>query len=83
MTNGDQKFVEALKRRIWDQAELDPSEPGRAWEAVTSTRDLETTGEEKYLTMQIDQAIAERAEVFVGNGVSPSRFSCLFPTGGV
>ena len=41
-----------------------------AWEEVITSYDLLLDAEQRYVGMAVDMAIAERAEVFVGNGVS-------------
>ncbi|KAG6333974.1 hypothetical protein ID866_5110, partial [Astraeus odoratus] len=40
------------------------------WEDVVSSIDLQLDAEQYYVSMAVDMAIAERAEVFVGNGFS-------------
>ncbi|KAL5526206.1 hypothetical protein ACEPAG_7545 [Sanghuangporus baumii] len=40
------------------------------WADLKSSLDLQVDSEQKYVEMAIDMAIAERAEVFVGNGFS-------------
>ena len=40
------------------------------WLDVRSSQNLQLNGEQKYMKATIDMAIAERADVFVGNGVS-------------
>jgi len=40
------------------------------WADVASTPDLVLDGEQYHVSMAVDMAIAERAEVFVGNGFS-------------
>ncbi|KAF8342548.1 hypothetical protein F5887DRAFT_350555 [Amanita rubescens] len=43
---------------------------GEAWEEVITSNDLLLDAEQRYVGMAVDMAIAERAEVFVGNGFS-------------
>ena len=40
------------------------------WEEVITSYDLLLDAEQRYVGMAVDMAIAERADVFVGNGVS-------------
>ena len=64
MTNGDREWIRELKERI-------AKESGEnAWDHISSAHDLNLNNEQRYVTIAIDQAIADRAEVFVGNGVS-------------
>jgi len=40
------------------------------WELITSSRDMELTVEQKYVSPAVDMLIGQRADVFVGNGFS-------------
>lgn len=40
------------------------------WEDLKSSLDVRLDEEQKFVSMAVDMAIAEKAEVFVGNGVS-------------
>ena len=62
MTNGDAKWVEGLKRALAKSG----------WEAVASSRDVVVNKEQKYVEQAVDMLIGQRAQVFVGNGVSIS-----------
>lgn len=42
------------------------------WDGLASTLDVQLDAEQYHVSMAVDMAIAERAEVFVGNGVSLS-----------
>jgi len=44
------------------------------WDDLKSSLDVRLDGEQNYVAMAVDMAIAEKAEVFVGNGVSASFF---------
>ncbi|KAG6853547.1 hypothetical protein C0991_003338 [Blastosporella zonata] len=59
LTNGKISWVEELKRELRDDGWLD----------VKSSLDLELDSAQQQVSMAVDMAIAERAEVFVGNGV--------------
>ena len=69
MTNGAVEWVEELKASIMQMG---------GWEDVASSRDLVMTPEQKYIGQAVDMAIAMRAQVFIGNGVSWFFFSFLF-----
>lgn len=58
----------------WWVSELRDELRRDGWEEVKSSLDVQLDREQKYVSMAIDMAIAERAEVFVGNGVSHHSF---------
>ena len=65
LTNGWPSFVDELRIALLEDG----------WEAVFGTPDMESgdlTRQEKGVNVAIDMALAEKAEVFVGNGVSYS-----------
>ena len=47
------------------------------WDDLKSSLDLRLDGEQGYVAMAVDMAIAEKAEMFVGNGVSAGGFPSL------
>ena len=59
LTNGWGWWVDSLRKALQDDG----------WSDLTSSLDISVDDEQKYVAMAIDMAIAERAEVFVGNGV--------------
>ena len=61
MTNGKAEWVAELKDKLMEAGE---------WDIVFSSRDMSLTPEQKYVGQAVDMAIAERAAVFIGNGVS-------------
>lgn len=61
MTNGPVPWVDELKHALYDT--------GR-WKNVASSRDLTLTWEQKFVAQAIDMLVGQRAEVFIGNGVS-------------
>lgn len=66
LTNGEKAWLETLKSKLKQSS---------TWDLVLTSRDISLTFEQKYVGQAIDMAIAERAAVFVGNGVraySPS-----------
>lgn len=67
MTNAWPSFVNELREALLADG----------WETLTSSLDVERglDGEQKWVSMAVDMAVAERAAVVVGNGVSISHFS--------
>ncbi|EIW78956.1 hypothetical protein CONPUDRAFT_138220 [Coniophora puteana RWD-64-598 SS2] len=62
MTNGPIEWIAELKYAL--------SEAGQKWESISSSRDLELNAEQKYVAQAVDMLVAERAQVFIGNGWS-------------
>ncbi|KAF8956839.1 hypothetical protein BDZ97DRAFT_1613701, partial [Flammula alnicola] len=60
LTNGWSSFVDELRVALLEDG----------WERVVATPDLEDGVEEKGVSVAVDMGLAERAEVFVGNGFS-------------
>lgn len=56
--------------RAWALGELTNALKDDGWEDVVSTVDLHLDAEQQHVSMAVDMAIAERAEVFIGNGFS-------------
>jgi hypothetical protein len=48
------------------------------WEHIGTSRDLRLTGEQKHNSQAVDMAIAQRAEVSIGNGVRQLAFFCCW-----
>ena len=63
LTNGWGWWLNSLKDALWKDG----------WNDLISSLDLTLDEEQKHVAMGVDMAIAQQAEVFVGNGVS----SCL------
>jgi hypothetical protein len=61
MTNGADSWVADLKMALYDLG---------GWEHVGSNRDLSLTWEQKFVAQGVDMLVAQRAQVFIGNGVS-------------
>lgn len=61
MTNGADSWVADLKMALHDLG---------GWEHVGSNRDLSLTWEQKFVAQAVDMLVAQRAQVFIGNGVS-------------
>ncbi|KAI0717233.1 hypothetical protein C8T65DRAFT_707305 [Cerioporus squamosus] len=61
MSNGQLEFLSELKDALLDAAE---------WDDVASSRDMVLNWEQTYIAQAIDQLVAQRAQVFIGNGFS-------------
>ena len=61
MTNGHPEFVRELKQALARAGE---------WDMIASSRDMVLSWEQKFVAQAIDQLIAQRAQVLLGNGVS-------------
>ncbi|KAI0032866.1 hypothetical protein K488DRAFT_48935 [Vararia minispora EC-137] len=61
LTNGSKEWLADLKRAL---------EKAAKWKRIATSRDLELTREQKYVAQAIDQIVATRAEVFIGNAWS-------------
>lgn len=61
MTNGADSWVADLKSALHDLG---------GWEHIGSNRDLSLTWEQKFVSQAVDMLVAQRAQVFIGNGVS-------------
>lgn len=61
MTNGDVAWLDELKAALlWVYP----------WERIATSRDMVLTWEEKFVAQSMDMLIGERAQAFIGNGVS-------------
>jgi hypothetical protein len=56
--------------RAWVQELLEKLHRRHPWQVMGGSRDLKLTFEQKYIAQSVDMLIAQRAEVFIGNGVS-------------
>ncbi|KAA1478230.1 hypothetical protein DENSPDRAFT_809563 [Dentipellis sp. KUC8613] len=61
LTNGKREWLDELKAALHADAK---------WTSVTTSRDMELNWEQKHIAQAVDMLIAERADVFVGNGFS-------------
>jgi len=61
MTNGAAPWVEELKTAIIQDMD---------WDHVGSSRDLDLSWEQKFVSQALDMSVAQRAQVFIGNGWS-------------
>ena len=60
MTNGKSDFLAELKAALWDIGE---------WEGISTSRDLVLDWEQKSIAQAVDQLVAQRSQVLIGNGV--------------
>ncbi|KAI8981365.1 hypothetical protein BD414DRAFT_492453 [Trametes punicea] len=61
MTNGKQDFIDELKGALREAGE---------WDLISSSRDMVLTREQQYVAQAMDMLVAQRAQVFIGNGFS-------------
>lgn len=61
MTNGADEWIAELKAAL---------RASGGWRTVASSRDLQVNWEQKFVKQAVDMLIGQRAQVFVGNGVS-------------
>ncbi|KAI0743492.1 hypothetical protein C8Q80DRAFT_1272186 [Daedaleopsis nitida] len=61
MTNGRPTFISKLKAALHRVAE---------WDSIASSRDMVLNREQRYVPQAVDQLVAQRAQVFIGNGFS-------------
>ena len=66
MTNGDREWLHDLKKALVRAFR---------WEHIATSRDMVLTPEQKYVSQTMDMLIGERAQVFIGNGVSHTHVS--------
>ena len=74
LTNGRPEWLVELKEAL--QADARSSGLGE-WAHIGTSRDLRLTREQRHNSQAVDMAVAQRAEVFIGNGVR-SLFFILF-----
>lgn len=63
MSNGSKEWLAELKAALMQEG------PGE-WDGIHSSRDLTLSWEQKYVAQAVDMHIGQRAQVFIGNGVS-------------
>ncbi|KAI0333985.1 hypothetical protein GY45DRAFT_1243411 [Cubamyces sp. BRFM 1775] len=61
MTNGKPDFISELKEALLAAG---------SWDSIHSSRDMVLSKEEKYVAQAVDMLVAQRAQVFIGNGFS-------------
>ncbi|KAJ3509166.1 hypothetical protein NLJ89_g5362 [Agrocybe chaxingu] len=78
MTNGDREWLKEVKAALEADAEASKAKTGGedgwdfewTWEGVHTSRDLDLGWEDKPVAQALDMFVAQRAELFVGNGFS-------------
>lgn len=68
MTNGEHDWIEELKDSLREMG---------GWETVVASNDLRLNWDQKFIGQAIDMAIGQKAEYFIGNGVSLLLYNCL------
>lgn len=68
MTNGDKAWLDDLKEALMEI---------KTWDSVSSSRDLRLGWEAKPVAQAMDMLVGQRAQVFIGNGVSHSQCLCV------
>lgn len=63
MTNGKDPWLSELKGALRNSGK---------WKRISSSRELKVTWEQRYVVQSIDMVVGQRADVFIGNGVSQS-----------
>jgi hypothetical protein len=66
LTNGRPEWLEELKNALQEDARGEGLDP---WVHIGTSRDLRLTKEQRHNSQAMDMAVAQRAEVFLGNGV--------------
>ncbi|KAI0246304.1 hypothetical protein BJV78DRAFT_1364921 [Lactifluus subvellereus] len=67
LTNGRPWWLQKLKDSLQEDARKEGVEE---WEHIGTSRDLRLTDEQRHNSQAVDMAVAQRAEVFIGNGFS-------------
>jgi len=66
LSNGRPEWISELKDALQEDAQR---EGMSEWEHIGTSRNLLLTSEQKHNSQAVDMAVAQRAEVFIGNGV--------------
>jgi len=61
MTNGKDPWLSELKGALHKSGK---------WKQISSSRELKVNWEQKFVAQSIDMVVGQRADVFIGNGVS-------------
>ncbi|KAI9453286.1 hypothetical protein F5148DRAFT_1233692 [Russula earlei] len=67
MTNGKPDWLRELKDALQEDARREGLDE---WDHIGTSRDLRLTREQRHNSQALDMAVAQRAEVFIGNGFS-------------
>ena len=68
MTNGSPEWIEELKEALMKDY---------SWKQISSSLEMRVTWEQKFTAQAVDMMIGQRADVFIGNGVSTSAPPCF------
>ena len=63
-------YIMTNAKGSWLASLLAKLEQTASWDAITTSRDLNFTQEQRYASQALDALVAQRAEAFIGNGVS-------------
>ena len=61
----------------WLTSLLEKLEQTASWDTIATSRDLNLTQEQRYASQALDTLVAQRAEAFIGNGVSIDPYHSL------
>jgi hypothetical protein len=75
LTNGRPEWLARLKEALQADARSSGLEE---WAHIGTSRDLRLTREQQHNAQAVDMAVAQRAEVFLGNGVRSARIFSVF-----
>ncbi|KAH9966164.1 hypothetical protein BGW80DRAFT_1230443 [Lactifluus volemus] len=67
LTNGRPDWLQELKNALQEDARIQGMDE---WEHIGTSRDLRLTREQRHNSQAVDMAIAQRSEIFIGNGFS-------------
>jgi hypothetical protein len=70
MTNGKHPWLGELKKALHKSGD---------WNQISSSRELQVTWDQRFVVQSIDMVVGQRADVFIGNGVSQA-FPAPFPS---
>lgn len=70
MSNGQKEWLDELKRAVGEMG---------GWQSIKTSRDLTLNRDQKPVAQALDMFVAQRAEVFVGNGVRVPFFYFSLP----
>ena len=71
MTNGSPEWVEGLREALMKDY---------PWKLIASSLQMRVSWEQKFVSSAVDMMIAQRSDVFIGNGVSAPPLSLSFVT---
>ena len=66
MTNGSPEWIEELREALMKD---------HPWKQIASSLQMQVSWEQKFVAQAVDMMIGQRADVFVGNGVSAPTLS--------